>query len=85
MPAGKVGAELALDVLRKAARIRGASLVEEGFEILGNDLVEKRPLWAVLRVACRGGAGSEGHGAAMASGVPSPSVRLDARSRRGGG
>jgi hypothetical protein len=42
-------------------------------------LVEKRPLRAVLHVAYRRDAGSEGHGAAMASGVPSLSVRPGAR------
>jgi hypothetical protein len=54
--AGKIRAELALDVLREAAGVRGASFVEEGFEMLGDDLVEKRPLRAVLRVVYRGGA-----------------------------
>jgi hypothetical protein len=64
--------------LREAAGVRGASFVEEGFEMVGNDLVEERPLRTVLRVACAGGAGSEGHPAAMASSVPSAGERPSA-------
>jgi hypothetical protein len=48
MPKRTSAAELALDVLREAAGVRGASFVEEGFEMVGNDLVEERPLRVVL-------------------------------------
>jgi hypothetical protein len=47
--------------------------------MLGNDLVEERSLRAVLLVASAGDAGGEGHGAAMASGVPSAGDRPSAR------
>jgi hypothetical protein len=82
--AGKVGAELALDVLREATGVPRASFVEEGFEVLSDELVEKRSLRAVLCVASGVRAGREGRGAAMASRVPWAGDRSSACQRWGG-